>query len=1109
MKRTTLWLACLCCFIGLNQAVAQSVTTVEEDIEVSTTYAQYLGTTQPIRDLVPMPLTDHTKKEIAEGNKEAPNNFAGRGKYESNNPLAKPLGPDPTRQTSVSPDKMFEVEPLVNIEGFSSNFGSPNDPTGDIGTDFYMQAINATTLAVFDKEGNLAAAPFAANTIWNSIGFSSAGDPIIMFDQEAQRWIITEFPFGNQLLFAISEDSDPLGSYTAYNFGTPNFPDYPKYGIWSNAYTVTTNEQGPSTLPTYFINRQQMLNGDPSVQVQRITLPGIGSGPGFQVASPVDWSGLTPPADDNPIIVSMSDDAWSGASDDAIRVHTYEIDWDNSSNTSVSTTTITTSPYDSNPCSVSGPGFSCMPQAGGGGGLDGLPEVIMHQVHYRNFVSYETMVMNFITDVSGGNNLSGIRWVEMRRSGGGDWELYQEGTWAPDDGLDRYMGAIAMDGNGNIGLAYAVSSEDIFVGLRFTGRRASDPLGEMTVDEYTIVDGSNTISSNGRFGDYAHMSIDPDNDRTFWFTGEYGGGGGTDTRIVAFELGRDTTDIGPNAVISPQSSDDLTAAEIVEIQVTNFGLDTQSVFQVGYIFDNGTPVMEMVNYDLYPDSVYTHTFGPTVDMSVVGDYEFEVFTVLADDEAPLNDTLRVTISKLPRWDAGITNITGLEGTICSDPTSANLMLSNFGTETLTSVTISPVLNGTPLPDINWTGSLAQGETEPVAIDVSGFVSGVNTLEASTSMPNGMTDEDMGNDLFSREFDAISDGVSVFLNLTTDDYPGETTWEIEDDNGTVIYEGGPYGSTNTLFVEEFCLDPEGCYTFTIFDSYGDGICCNYGLGNYNFTDADGNVLLESTGEFGFFETNDFCASFECMLSADIDITPESAGGAGDGVLMITPMNGSAPYQYSIDGGDTFQGGNTFSGLAADLYDIVIIDASDCVFEVSVTIPACMLSIMVDVTNETSNGAGDGSISISDSGANGPVQYSIDGGNTFQTTPDFGGLTTDSYDVVVQDGIGCTEEITVMVDFETGIENVQYGYIIEMFPNPTEGVFRINVDGLQTVGPWLPIQIYTPDGKLVQATRLVKYDNTFTGLVSLEQYPDGIYLVRFLDEKVNRMLRVIKQ
>ena len=221
--------------------------------------------------------------------------------------------------------------------------------------------------------------------------------------------------------------------------------------------------------------------------------------------------------------------------------------------------------------------------------------------------------------------------MELRRVNGGDWTVYQEGTYAPDDGLHRFMGGIAMDGNGNIALGYSVSSLDEFPGLRFTGRRAGDPLGEMTVEEYVAVAGEGNVGGS-RFGDYAKMAIDPADDRTFWFTGEYAGANGWKTRIFSFNLGRDTIDIGPTALVTPQDSPDLTDTETVEIQIRNFGIDTQSVFNVGYIFENGAPVIETVNFELAPDSTYNHVFTPTVDLSVVGEYEFRVFTDLADDQ---------------------------------------------------------------------------------------------------------------------------------------------------------------------------------------------------------------------------------------------------------------------------------------------------------------------------------------------------------------------------------------------------------------------------------------------------------------------------------------------
>ena len=362
---------------------------------------------------------------------------------------------------------------------------------------------------------------------------------------------------------------------------------------------------------------------------------------------------------------------------------------------------------------------------------------------------------------------------------------------------------------------------------------------------------------------------------------------------------------------------------------------------------------------------------------------------------------------------------------------------------------------------------------------------------------------------SRDFDALTNGTTITLNLTTDNYPEETTWELTTLSGQVLYTGGPYASNQTLFTEQFCLDPDECYTFTIFDSFGDGICCFYGLGEYNITDADGNVLLASTGEFGFSESNDFCAEFECMLDASADVSPVSSPGSNDGIIMVDPANGTAPYQYSIDGGNTFQGNNTFNNLAPGPYTIIVLDASDCTTEVTVNVPECNITVMVTVVDESGSGANDGSISISVTGTNGPVQYSINGGLDFQSSPDFGNLGAGDYNIVVLDGIGCFGDAQAAVGTEVNTNEVQYGYTLEVFPNPTDGVFRVEVNGLQQASPWLPIEIYTIDGKLIQSTRLVKYDQQFTGLVSLESFADGVYLVRFATDSINQMIRVVKQ
>lgn len=1073
-------------------------------VEVEVTYAEHLGTIPAVRTLIPLPPTDPERRKMGKKPKRIPQNFIGRKKHTVTRPDLAHQGPDPVRQTSFRGNSI-EVEPLVNMQGIF-NGSSPHDPTGDVGRDHYVQAINATSIGVFDKEGNHIQT-FNANTLWSQIGFSSAGDPIVMYDQEAERWLITEFPPGNQLLVAISKDSDPLGQYDAYNFATPNFPDYPKYGVWNNAYSVTTNEQGGGVLHAYFINRQALLDLEASVPIQRISLPGnTNTEQGFFTATPVEWSGLTPPTTD-PIIVALNDSSWGATPEDAVEVYSVSLDWDNPNNTTFTSTTVVTSPYNAYACAAPGAGFACIPQSGGGG-LDGVPEVILNIPHYRNFGSHEAMVMCFMADIDG-NETAGIRWVEMRRLPGGEWFTHQDGTVGIDDGFHRFMGSIAMDGAGNIGLGYNISSPNSFAGVRFTGRRSSDPLGEMTVTEYVAADGQNAINSGGRFGDYSHMEVDPVNDRTFWFTTEYASNNQVRTRIVAFELGRDTIDINPTALLTPVSSPDLTAMETVQMEVKNVGIDSVDGFHVGYIFENGTAVVDTVDMILAPDSIYQHTFVETVDMSAVGSYEFRIFTALETDQAPLNDTLRAIVQKIPFLDASIVSIDIPAGLNCGESQDLGYTLTNFGADTLTSVTIHIILNGVAVDSVDWTGTLAMGESETLSVTLTDVINGANEVVITASNPNGAADEIDVNNSASGSFDILTDGVMISLMLLTDNFPEETTWEVSNENGDVLYEGGPYNQDATLETESFCLDPDDCYVFTIFDAYGDGICCGFGQGNYSIVDENGSPLLTSTGEFGAEETNDFCATFTCMMTADIDIASETEVGAMDGVIMITALNGVGPYMYSIDGGETFQESNMFSGLSGGDFEVVVQGQFDCLFTESVTVETCALSIMATITDASDVGSSNGRILVTVSNGTGPYQYSINGGDTFQGSNLFLNLAPGEYDVVVQDALGCETMLVVNVGPMTSTNQVNFGQLITLYPNPTDGMFRIEIEGLERSSVFLPLGVYDVNGKLVYESSIVRYDNTYKGMLSLYQYPSGVYFVRFYDNNINKMLRVVRK
>jgi hypothetical protein len=143
----------------------------------------------------------------------------------------------------------------------------------------------------------------------------------------------------------------------------------------------------------------------------------------------------------------------------------------------------------------------------------------MYRAQYRSFGTHDSLLISTTVDADG-NDTAGVRWAELRNSGGG-WGLYQEGTYAPADGLNRWMGSIAMNGNGDIALGYSVSDKNTYPSIRYVTRCASDPLGTLPGGEVEIIAGTGTQTQANRWGDYSSMSVDPSDDSTFWYTQEY------------------------------------------------------------------------------------------------------------------------------------------------------------------------------------------------------------------------------------------------------------------------------------------------------------------------------------------------------------------------------------------------------------------------------------------------------------------------------------------------------------------------------------------------------------------------------------------------------------
>jgi len=444
---------------------------------------------------------------------------------------------DPLRARPAAPKAPTAIgPPILNFNGGGFSGVNPPDTVGDIGLNHYIQLINfgsGSQMRIYDKAGTLVAGPIALDSLGAPAPCNAGlGDPIVLWDQLANRWLVSEFSSaGNRMCVYISQTTDPVaGGWFGYAFQGVNFPDYPKYGVWPDAYYVGTNE---STAAAYAFQRSQMLVGAAAAAQRFSVLPPL-SGFAFEGIQPADADGALPPPAGSPGMFWRHRDSeahGSPGAPDTVQYYEFDVDFAVPANsTFTGPIDIPVTEFDSSLCGLTS--FNCFPQPGGGPLLDPLREPIMHRAQYRNRGTHEVVLGSFVIDVTG-TNVGGVRWFEARKTGGGPYTLFQEGTVSPDN-TNRWMSSIAMDGSGNIALGYNVvnAATATFPGLRYTGRVSTDPPGTMAAEQL-IIAGSASNGSN-RYGDYSSLNVDPVNECTFWWTGEYNPATQWSTRIATF-----------------------------------------------------------------------------------------------------------------------------------------------------------------------------------------------------------------------------------------------------------------------------------------------------------------------------------------------------------------------------------------------------------------------------------------------------------------------------------------------------------------------------------------------------------------------------------------------
>ncbi|MGH9365010.1 MAG: carboxypeptidase regulatory-like domain-containing protein, partial [Thermoanaerobaculia bacterium] len=750
-RRLANWLTALVVFITAGLFLAQTSVLLAAPDAAKNTAPKFspIQVSHSTRNVTSPPLRDYLKPAKPEATrKEMSDKLLRRGPTAGKQPA--PFKPDPVAKRGGG---KLMPSPIVNFETMNQTDGGgyyPPDTTMAVGPDAIVQFVNIA-FQVFDKSGNSLGGPFKGGSLWEPLGGVCAtfnggyggGDPIVMYDQLADRWFISQlaYPGPYYQCMAVSVTNDPLGSYNLYEYlySPTDLNDYPKFGLWPDAYYMTARNFGAGfTMTVTAFDRNAMLNG------QALTAIFVSlDNPAFDGLLPAYLDGIiTPPANAPEILMGIGGPDSDGSPTDVIHMYQFHPDFSNpGSSTFTGPTDLDVAAY------TFVPQFSCAYQP------DGLcleaNGWVQYRLPYRNFGDHESLVLEH--DVFNASGIVTPRWYEVRDPYGTP-TVYQQGTYDPDDGVYRWMGSIAMDANNNIALGFSVTDPSAtFPGIRYAGRLATDPLGDFTQGEATLIDGVGNFF-DFRWGDYSTMNIDPVDDCTFWYTQEYIGQSGSgqpwQTRIGSFKFPSCTT--GPRGTLTGTVTDASNGNPIAGASVSagSSGTNTNASGVYTMLLPVGTYDMTVTKYGYLPGSapgvVVTDGGTTTQDFALAVAPMTAVSGTVTDGSGqgwPLYATVKITGPGYPGATLYTDPLSGAYGISLVDGISytftVNAVVAGYNTATAT-LALHPSRAGVGVTQdfqltVDATSCNAPGYGYPAGTLFEGFDSG--SLPASWSVVN--------------------------------------------------------------------------------------------------------------------------------------------------------------------------------------------------------------------------------------------------------------------------------------------------------------------------------------------------------------------------------------